>query len=275
MNTVTIPLFNLTISLNPVAFTLWGIQVYWYAIIIVASIVLALFLCYKKEGTFAIHYEDILDLSLIMIPIAFICARLYYVVFNLGNYTNVAQIFNLKDGGLAIYGGLLGGIIVIYFFCKKRKIKLLDLLDYLVPYVALGQCLGRWGNFINVEAYGTSTNLPWKMGIVTGDSVQYVHPTFFYESIATFFIFILLSRLSKKRKFSGEITCFYFILYSFVRFWIEGIRIDSLMFYEFRISQIISLILFALFCYILAKKNEKTKKIKITKVKSVKKSYDS
>lgn len=273
--TITIPLLNLELKLNQVAFTIFEIDVYWYAVIIVASIILALFLCKKKNKTFGIKYEDIIDMSILTLPIAFISARMYYIIFNINNYTSINKILNIKDGGLAIYGGIIGGVITIYFFCKKRKIKLLDLLDYIVPFLALGQSIGRWGNFINVEAYGVNTNLPWKMGIIESQNIKYVHPTFLYESISTFIIFIILNKISKNRKFSGEITYVYIIMYSFVRTIIESLRIDSLMFYNFRISQIISIILFVTFCIILANKIKKSKITKITNKKSIKKSYEN
>ena len=126
------------------------------------------------------------------------------------------------------------------------------MLDYIAPGLALGQAIGRWGNFINQEAYGTQTNNCLRMGIIENGQYVEVHPTFLYESIATFLIFIILLLLSKKRKFRGEITYVYFILYSFVRFFIEGLRIDSLMFYQFRVSQLVSLALFITFLIILS-----------------------
>lgn len=254
---VTFPLLNLELNINKVAFTVFRVPIYWYAILIVASLALAIFLCKKNNGKYNIKFDDIIDLSIILIPVAFICARLYYVIFNLKSYTNFASILNIKDGGLAIYGGIIGGAIVIYLFCKKKNIKMLDLLDYIVPYLALGQAIGRWGNFINIEAYGTTTNLPWKMGIETMNGIQYVHPTFLYESICTFIIFIILTYLSKRRKFSGEITYLYLILYSFIRFFIEGLRIDSLMLVDFRISQIVSAVLFITFSIIYYKNTRK------------------
>lgn len=165
MELVTFPMFNLELNISNIAFTVCGIPVYWYAILIVASIALAIFLCKVQDGKFGIKFEDILDLSLILIPVAFICARIYYVIFNIDKYSNIVDILNIKDGGLAIYGAIIGGFIVIYVFCKKRKISLLDMLDYIVPFLALGQAIGRWGNFINVEAYGVETSVPWKMGI--------------------------------------------------------------------------------------------------------------
>lgn len=250
MNIVTFPLLNLELNINKIAFKVFGVSIYWYAILIVASLALAIFLCKRKDGKYNIKFDDIIDLSIILIPVVFICARIYYVLFNLKSYNSLTSILNIKDGGLAIYGGIIGGVIVIYFFCKKRKIKVLDLLDYIVPYLALGQAIGRWGNFINVEAYGTTTSLPWKMGIKTANGIEYVHPTFLYESICNFIIFIILTKISKKRKFSGEITYLYLISYSFIRFFIEGLRIDSLMLGNFRISQLVSLVLFIAFLII-------------------------
>ena len=138
---------------------------------------------------------------------------------------------------------------------QKRKISFLDLTDYIIPYLALGQAIGRWGNFINVEAYGNITNLPWKMGIKEGTGITYVHPTFLYESLADFIIFVVLINLSKNRKYNGQITFWYLILYSFIRFFIEGLRTDSLMIGNFRISQIMSAVIFvgAILIYILKK----------------------
>lgn len=262
MNQVTFPILNLNLNINPIAFTILGINVYWYAILIVASFMLALFLCKKQDGKYGIKYDDIVDLSIILIPISFIGARLYYVIFNINRYTNIINIINIKDGGLAIYGGIMAGTIVSYFFCKKRKIKMLDLLDYIVPFLALGQSIGRWGNFINLEAYGTQTNLPWKMGIQTTNGIEYVHPTFLYESIATFIIFLILNKIAKNRKYSGQITYYYIIMYSFTRTIIETLRIDSLMFYNLKISQILSIALFVVFCIIIAKKQKKHENIK-------------
>lgn len=202
-----------------------------------ASLAIALILSKIQDGKYGIKFEEILDLSVILIPISFICARLYYVIFNMQNYTNIIDIINIKDGGLAIYGGIIGGVATSYVFCKKRNINILDLLDYIVPFLALGQAIGRWGNFINVEAYGTSTNLPWKMGIQIQNEIQYVHPTFLYESICNIIIFIILNKISKKRKYKGQITYYYIVMYTFIRGIIENLRIDSLMLYNFRISR--------------------------------------
>lgn len=261
MKIVIFPMLNLKLNINPIAIKMFGIEIYWYAIIIVASVLLALFLSQKEDGKFGIRHEQILNLSILLIPSAFLGARIYYCLFNQKEYTNIKQILNIKDGGLAIYGAILAGSIAIYYYSKKQKINLLDLFDYLVPYLSLGQAIGRWGNFINVEAYGIPTNLLWKMGIEEQNTIKYVHPTFLYESIGTLILFILLQKVSKNRKFQGQITYIYLIGYSFIRFLVEQVRADSLMLKNYKISQLISAILFVVFCTIMLKKTKKQNKI--------------
>lgn len=245
-----------------IAFELFGIPIYWYAILIVGSMILGILWCRFHDGRFGIKFDTILDLAIIVLPTAIICARLYYVAFSLDYFIeNPKEIFQIKDGGLAIYGGLLGGLAVIAIFSKIKKFKILDFLDYIVPIVALCQSIGRWGNYINIEAYGYETNWPIKMEIIENGITKYVHPTFLYESIGTLIIFILLSILSRKRKFSGEITYMYIICYSFIRFFIEGLRTDSLMLFNCRISQILSLALFIIFSMIMIYKKIKYKEM--------------
>ena len=245
-----------------VAFEIFGVEIYWYAILIVSAIALAIIWCKLHDGRFGIKFDQLLDLAVIMLPVAIICARLYYVAFSAQYYiSNPSEIFNIKSGGLAIYGGIIGGIIVICIFSKIKKLKILDITDYIAPVVAFCQSVGRWGNYINIEAYGYETNLPIKMEIVENGVTKYVHPTFLYESICTLLIFVVLSVLSKKRKFSGEITYIYIICYSFCRFLIEGLRTDSLMFFNCRISQILSLALFIVFSIILIYSKNKHKQM--------------
>ena len=242
------PLLNLNIDIPRVAFNIFGINIYWYGIIIVTGIIIALLLCKRDDGKYDISFSTILDLSIYIIPISIICARIYYVVFNFEPYQeNFLKVFDFRTGGLAIYGGIIGAIITIFTYCKIKKINFLDILDYLAPYLALGQCIGRWGNFINIEAYGTETDLPWRMGIWETGIYKEVHPTFLYESIATFLIFILLFSIRNKRKYKGQITCLYLTLYGIARAIIEGLRIDSLMLQNVRISQILSIALFVVF----------------------------
>lgn len=147
MKEIIIPIFNLTLNINPVAFYVFSIPVYWYAILIVLSIGIAMFMYYKRDGKFNISFDDIIDLSLILIPISFIGARIYYIIFNLEYYTTLEKVLNIKDGGLAIYGGIIGGAITAYIFCKKRKISFLDLTDYIIPYLALRTSNRKMGEF--------------------------------------------------------------------------------------------------------------------------------
>ncbi len=241
-----------------VAFEIFGISIYWYAILIVLAIVLALIWCKLHNGRYGVKFDNLIDLAIFLLPISIISARLYYVLFSLDYYiNNPMEILKINNGGLAIYGGIIGGVITIIIFCKIKKMKILDITDYIAPVLAMAQSIGRWGNYINIEAYGYETNWPVKMEIIEHGVIKYVHPTFLYESICTFIIFIILSILSRKRKFSGEITYIYIICYSFIRFFIETLRTDSLMFLNCRISQILSLALFITFgCILIYKKNK-------------------
>ena len=262
MQTVTFPEIGVEVNLNKIAFSIGNIGIHWYAIFIVFAFIIALLFLYKKSSKMEIKFETLVDLMLYLIPISLICARIYYCLFR-GDYyfKNPWKIFYIQDGGLAIYGGIIGGALTCYFFCKKRNINLLLLLDYIVPYLALGQSIGRWGNFINVEAYGTETTLPWRMGIIENGIYKEVHPTFLYESIADLLIFFVLTRVNSKNKFNGKTTYLYLILYSLARFFIEALRTDSLMLYNIRISQILSLVLFVVFSILLSEKEYRQRKI--------------
>ena len=182
--------------------------------------------------------------------VSIISARAYYVLFNLKEYmARPIEIFKIWNGGLAIYGAIIGAILYALWFCKKEKINFYNLADLIVPYLAFSQSMGRWGNFINQEAYGSVTQLPWKMGIfdsLAGEYI-YVHPTFIYESICTFTLFWVLLYLSKNRKFEGQIFYSYMIGYGFIRSLIEGLRTDSLMLGVFRISQVLSIVFVVIF----------------------------
>ena len=270
---VTFPGLGLEFNIDRVAFNIFGIDIYWYAILIVSAILIAFLILKINNKKCNIEYKDILDLSIFLIPISIICARLYYVIFDLEYFLeNPSQIFNIRDGGLAIYGGIIGGVITCYVFCKKRNIRFLELLDYLVPCLALGQAIGRWGNFVNIEAHGVQTDNLFRMGIIENGHYIEVHPTFLYESICTFLIFIILMFMTKRRKFAGELTYIYLILYSFVRFFIEGLRTDSLMLFSLRISQVLSLVIFVFSCIMLIinitklRKMSKNEEKRITKI---------
>ena len=251
----------------------------WYGFLISLSIVVGLKISKKLAQSRGIDSNYISQLlpSLIISSIA--GARFYYVIFEyrqfIGDYflTNV-KIFNIHlvipsflaiwEGGIAIHGALLGGFLSIYLFCKSKKIPLNIFLDLLMPSVILGQSIGRWGNFFNNEAFGTPSDLPWKLFIplsnrpIIFSNSQFFHPTFLYESLWNLLIFFLLinifNRQSKNNLIKpGLITCLYLISYSFGRFWIEGLRIDSLCIGSFpplcegglRIAQFMSIFLFS------------------------------
>lgn len=167
MNTVTFSGLNLKFNISRVAFRIFGIEIYWYAVLIVVAIILSILIFKKRDGLYEIRFNDVIDFCLYLIPISIICARLYYVVFNLEYYLKKPiEILNIRSGGIAIYGAVIGGLITCFMFYKKRKINILDLIDYIVPGLVLGQAIGRWGNFINIEAYGEVTNSILRMGII-------------------------------------------------------------------------------------------------------------
>ena len=148
MNTITFPLFNLKLQISRIAFSIGNINIYWYAILIVLAFIIALIIFKIRDGKFGIKFSDIIDLAIYVIPISIISARIYYVLFNLNEYiNNPIQIFNFRNGGLAIYGGVIGGLITCYIFCKKRQIDLLDLIDYIVPCLALRSSNRKMGQF--------------------------------------------------------------------------------------------------------------------------------
>ncbi|MBR0374477.1 MAG: prolipoprotein diacylglyceryl transferase, partial [Mogibacterium sp.] len=209
----------------------------WYGILIAAGMLIAVMISYHRAPIFDIKPDDAFDIALIMLPVGVIGARIYYVIFNWDYYAgDFLKIINIRNGGLAIHGGLIFGVLAVVLMCRRRKISFLNLLDLYFPTVALAQAIGRWGNFFNNEAHGTETDLPWAV-IIDGKGY---HPTFLYESIWCFLIFIVLLRLSRRRRFVGQITFLYGILYSIERFFVEGLRTDSLMIGPFRQAQIIS-----------------------------------
>lgn len=260
MKEITFPGVRIGFNIDSIAISICGVDIYWYAIFIVIAFIIALLLLKRDDGKYNIKFEDVLEVLVIGIPIAFICARLYFVLFKLEDYIhNPLEIFNIRSGGLAIYGGIIGCVITIMVYCKIKKIKVLNMLDYIVPYLPLGQAIGRWGNFVNSEAHGTITNSIFRMGIIENGNYIEVHPTFLYESICTFILFILLFKLRNKRKYEGELTYIYLAIYGFVRTIIEGMRTDSLMIGYFRISQLLSVIISITFTSILVYKKIKEK----------------
>lgn len=229
----------LDLNIDRVAFSIFGIDVYWYALIIITGILIGAKIAQKEFARRGFSEDFIYDLLFVVLPFAIIGARLWYVVFEWDMYKdNPIEILNLRAGGLAIHGGILFAIIALYFFTKKRDIPLIDVTDVMVPSLALGQAIGRWGNFVNGEAHGTATNLPWAILV---DGVR-VHPTFLYESIGDFLIFLFLINYRKKNPAKGKQTAIYFMAYGVLRFFVEGLRTDSLMIGPIRMAQLTSVV---------------------------------
>ncbi|MCQ6275704.1 prolipoprotein diacylglyceryl transferase [Bacillus sp. V3B] len=239
--------------INPVALSLGPIEVHWYGVIIGAAIALGLYIAIKESTKRGLGSELFTDLMLWAIPIAILSARIYYVLFEWDYYAqNPGQIIAIWNGGLAIHGALIGSIITAYVFAKKKKISFWQLADITAPSLILGQAIGRWGNFINQEAHGGEVSRAFLENIQLPEFIinqmyingAYYHPTFLYESIWNLLGFILLILLRRVNLRRGEMFLSYLIWYSIGRFFIEGMRTDSLMLTEtIRMAQTISVIL--------------------------------
>lgn len=224
--------------MDSVAFTIFGIEVAWYGIMISIGILLGIIIAIIRADREGLKEDIILDLALIAVPMAVIGARLYYVVFKWDYYgQNLGDIIKIREGGLAIHGAIIAGVLTGYFYCIYKRVDFWLLADICAPSMILGQAIGRWGNYFNQEAYGRPTDLPWAIEI---DGVM-VHPTFLYESLWNFVVFLFLLYYIKKRKYNGKVFLYYLILYSIGRFFIEGLRTDSLMIGPLRIAQVISM----------------------------------
>ena len=259
MSTVSFPGLGFAVNVKEIAFRIFNWPIHWYGIIIAAGFLLAVYYCCRKAADYGIEQDDIIDLLIFAVPLCIIGARLYYVIFYLDLYRNpdgsldFLRMLRIWDGGLAIYGGIIVAILTLLVFCKIKKIPFLAFADVGSFGMLIGQLVGRWGNFVNVEAYGAPTDLPWRMGIydTVNGVYQYmeVHPTFLYESLWNLVGFLLLALVvAKHRKFDGQIFLGYITWYGLGRAWIEGLRTDSLYFFStgLRVSQILALISFVL-----------------------------
>jgi len=259
--------------IDKVAFSLFGKDVAWYGLLITTGMLIAITIAFIKAKFEKIKSDDVIDLALWAILCGVIGSRLYYVIFSWNEYdylvtsavsdgtlwgsvsaffsnawgtiVNCAAIWN---GGLAIYGGVIGGALAGVVVAKVKKIPFLKIFDLLIPCVMVGQVIGRWGNFINMEAHGGVTELPWRMGLLFGNaatgewiSEQYVHPTFLYESLWNLIGLVLVLIFYNRKKYNGQVFSFYLVWYGFGRFLIEGLRTDSLMLGPFRVSQLVGI----------------------------------
>lgn len=258
-------------QVNPVAFQFGGLSIRWYALIIVSGIALAVWLAMKEAVRVGMKEDDIIDFILWALPFALIGARAYYVAFEWSYYReHLDQIIAIWQGGIAIYGGLIAGAIVLYFFTRARLLSFWKFLDVAAPSVLIAQAIGRWGNFMNHEAYGPVTTHAFLTKLHLPNFIiqnmyidgAYRQPTFLYESLWSLlgFICLLVLRSRVKQLKEGEIVFSYVLWYSFGRFFIEGLRTDSLMIGNtIRVSQVLSVVLFVGAAALLIWRRTKTK----------------
>ena len=274
--TVSFPSLGIDLSINRVAFYFSGIPIYWYGIIISIALISGVFVASIATKKLGDNSEIPLDLAIYCGPVAVVFARVYYVVFNLHYYlANPGDILNLRGGGIAIYGAVIGGVFAAFIYSKIKKYKVLSVFDIGSVGLICGQMIGRWGNFFNQEAFGTNTNLPW--GMISENTVSYleelqktgvmvdpnlpVHPTFLYESLWSLAVLITLFVIIRRRSYKGQVFFAYTALYGVGRFFIEGLRTDSLMLGGVRVSQGLALLCvvvfgFLYFCFLKKSKSE-------------------
>lgn len=244
-----------------------GNGVYWYGVLIALGLLLALWFCMRQAPRFGLTGDDVMDTVLWSMPLGILGARLYYIVFYLDLYRapdgslDLVRMIRIWDGGLAIYGGLIAAFLTAYLVSRVKKFPYLPLMDDVVMGVLIGQCIGRWGNFMNREAFGSVTAVAWRMRLWAYDGTAYdVHPTFLYESLWNLAGFLLLWRvLSRRRRFDGQNLLCYLLWYGLGRLWIEGLREDSLYLFgltlfgaRVRVSQALSALLVAASAALLA-----------------------
>jgi phosphatidylglycerol---prolipoprotein diacylglyceryl transferase len=234
--------------MNPIAFSVFGLAIRWYGILIATGILLALLVARFNCSLRGFDYDTMLDTALICLPFGIIGARLYYVIFEFSSYNgNILEMLNIRHGGLAIHGGIIFAVTAGYFFSRHRKISFLALADAAAPSIIIAQALGRWGNFFNQEAHGGPVSYEFikhfPMFIQNGMNIggTYYHPTFLYESTWNILVFLILMYILRKSRKPGIVFFSYLGLYSLGRFFIEGLRTDSLMLGPIRVAQLVSL----------------------------------
>ncbi len=273
-------------TFDGIAFSVGSVEVRWYGVIICLGMILAYAYAWTRAKHEGIKTDDLIDLALVLLICGIAGARIYYVIFELEQYlvkgSNVLDsiwqsfvaMISIQNGGLAIYGGIIGGAIGAYVFSKYKKIRFPVLTDVVAPGLLIGQIIGRFGNFVNAEAHGGVTELPWRMKILkmysNPDGTYFrdemnalaYHPTFLYESLWNLVGFAVIATFYKKKKFNGQWILFYFAWYGLGRFMIEGLRTDSLMLGPVRVSQALSAVLFLaagtllVYCLVKSKREE-------------------
>lgn len=259
VNAISFPGLSLGPFIIKESFQLFGITIHWYGVIIAAGILVAYLYCMHIAKDSGLTKDNILDILIFGLPSSVICARIYYVVFEWDSYkNNLIDIFKIWEGGIAIYGAVIGACLSTYIYCRIKKISVSKAFDVGSYGLLIGQIFGRWGNFVNAEAYGSITDLPWRMELL--DLGIAVHPTFLYESLWNLGVFIFLVLRRKKMKFDGEAFLWYITLYGLGRFWIEGLRTDSLFLGPLRISQCVAAVCVVIGIILLIVNNKKHKR---------------
>lgn len=256
--TVTFPGLGLEFEVSRVVFTLFGMEIYWYGLILATGLMVGILIGYRKAKAFGIDSDRMTDVILVTTILAVLCSRLYYVLFYPGDYDTLWKVLNMRDGGLAIYGAVIGAFVFGFLMCRLRRVPVLAMFDLTALGFLAGQGIGRWGNFVNQEAFGTNTTLPWGMyssqtkaylqgvaGQLAAQGVYVdpnapVHPTFLYESLWCLLGLVLLLCYVKRRRYDGEIVLLYVAWYGAERCLVEGIRTDSLMWGPLRVSQVLA-----------------------------------
>lgn len=258
VNHVSFPGLGLEMEINRVAFTVFGVPIYWYGVCIALGLLLGMLYAFRYAKSYGIDADRMVDVIFASTIAAIIGGRAYYVATAPFEYQSIWEMIDIRLGGIAIYGGIIAAFAMGALMCRVRKVPMLPMFDLAAQGFLIGQCLGRWGNFFNQEAFGGNTTLPW--GMISESTQQYlqavqetlaaqgmtvdpsmpVHPTFLYESIWCGLGFLLLWRYSKHRCFHGEMTLLYIMWYGFERFFVEGLRTDSLMVGNVRISQAVA-----------------------------------
>ncbi len=256
VNSISFPKLNLGPFQIHETINLFGLNIHFYGLIIGIGIITAYIFAMKTCQKHGLTKDNITDILLYGLPSSIICARVYYVLFELDEFSTIWEVFQIWNGGIAIYGAIIGAVLSTYIYCRVKKVDVLKAFDIGALGLLIGQIFGRWGNFVNAEAYGRNTQLPWGMHGETIESQLYgllaegvrinpkipVHPTFLYESLWNLGVFIILLLRRDRRKFDGEIFFLYITLYGLGRFWIERLRTDSLYLGPIRISQLVALV---------------------------------
>ncbi|MGN1411600.1 MAG: prolipoprotein diacylglyceryl transferase [Oscillospiraceae bacterium] len=259
-NQIVFPHLNIDITVDRTAFTIFGVDVQWYGVIISFGLLLAIVFGLSQMKKYGINSDKALDCIIGGIVGGIVGARVYYVAMSWEQYSgNIKSIFNIREGGLAIYGGIIGALLIGLIIAKIKKVAILPLLDIVGMGFLIGQGIGRWGNFFNQEAFGSNTNLPWGMsggtiqahilnmienGNTSLTTKELVHPCFLYESVWCLLGFVVIYVYSKHRKYDGQLFLMYLAWYSFERSIVEGLRTDSLMIGNIRVSQALSVVIF-------------------------------